>query len=146
MVIGGGSTSFLGQKSHIVDVAQYSQNFTDTCKEDSKDIRPEWAPTLLWKQGWGEQDRPPEQSWPRAGMSAYCHLFNSLGASCAGRFRWAFNQACSTTYHSAKCSWCKSSRWLSFGLRTPRRKAGRYKRREAPSPGYQQTQFTELGL
>ena len=30
MVIGGGSTSALGQMSHIVDVAQYSQHFTDT--------------------------------------------------------------------------------------------------------------------
>ena len=115
------------------------QNFYTTAGRDGRDkfqvcilvalvtnMRYGCNATLLWKQGWGEQDRPPEQSWPRAGMSAYCHLFNSLGASCAGRFRWAFNQACSTTYHSAKCSWCKSSRWLSFGLRTPRRKAGRY--------------------
>ena len=156
MVIGGGSTSALGQKSHIV--AHYSQHFTNTfiMKTPNRKSFQMYQLDLnghpLSRGSKGEENKTGHQSNPDRELGR-AHIVTStpLGKLCwlslqASLFNDLSLSQMFSTLKALIRSWCKSLRWLRFGLRTPRRKAGRYKRREAPAPGYQQTQFTKLGF
>ena len=157
MVIGGGSTSALGQKSHIV--AHYSQHFTDTFVKKTPNRKGFQKYQLdlnghpLSRGSKGEENKTGHQSNPDRELGR-AHIVTStpLGKLCwliwlslqASLFNDLSLSQMFSTLKALIRSWCKSLRWLRFSLRTPRRKAGRYKRREAPAPGYQQTQFTYI--